>query len=320
MPLDFAYRVHTDIGHSYAGAKVNGNIVKMNYELKNNDSVEILINKNPSGPKPKWLDYVKTSNARDKIRSWLRKKNPEENVRIGREIAERHLRLLTNITPEAFVAKFSSEEQQLFLRTLGYGDAVSTLEALGDGSLTIEKGYDLLKRSAPELYAKIEELSVHQQKKESTVTKPFSQDVKVMVGGDPSLQSSLAKCCNPRPADQIVGYLTKKKGIVVHRIDCMNIVGRSEGDKFIPAQWRDSAMQEHPLLLVLRVKRQPNVLRDLTYEIANSGYGVTNITAQEKDEEESEVRVKLLVRDLAGIQRLYKTLASLDYVASVARA
>jgi (p)ppGpp synthase/HD superfamily hydrolase len=79
-------------------------------------------------------------------------------------------------------------------------------------------------------------------------------------------------------------------------------------------------MQEHPLLLVLRVKRQPNVLRDLTYEIANSGYGVTNITAQEKDEEESEVRVKLLVRDLAGIQRLYKTLASLDYVASVARA
>ncbi|MFC1640951.1 RelA/SpoT family protein [Patescibacteria group bacterium] len=319
-PLDFAYRVHTEVGHKYAGAKVNGRIVKMSQELHNNDVVEILTTKNADGPNRKWMDFVKTSNARAKIRNWLRDKNPTENIEIGKQILDRRIQFLTKLKLSTFIERLTDEDLQRVLDAVEASDFDHLYEALGNGSTTIETIQEKIQRNDPLLFGRIVKLAVHEGlKKEKVHRIDNTKKIRVVVNNDPSLQSSLALCCKPTKKDAITGYLTKKKGIVVHQNDCENLDGNLDKSKFIRAVWEEQFAEQRTITIKALVQRKPGSLRDMTSEIENSGLNVSNIKAGLLNEKQGYVRVQIFVDDITQLEDLCRKIEKLDYVDEVAR-
>ncbi len=321
-PIDFAYRVHTEIGNKCMGARVNGKMVKMDYPLQNNDMVEILTISNAQGPKRKWLDYAKTHNARSKIRAWLRRNNTEENIRIGREIAEHQIQILTKMKLEQFWNFFSEAERHKMVKAVGFNSLDEIFEALGNGTLTMEKGRARLKIIHPELDTKLSDLILqHGIQHEETLTKRKSsiQDIRVVVNGDKSFSYSLALCCKPKPFDTIIAYITTKKGITVHKAACDNVGKNLLEDKFISASWYDPSADEHKIQVQVVVRRNPRVLRDIAAEVGNLGVGVNHIQAEILDDERAQINLQVLVSNIEQIQVLFRTIESLDIVESVTR-
>jgi GTP pyrophosphokinase len=319
-PIDFAFRVHTEIGNKCMGAKVNGKMVKMDYELQNNDVVEILTMSNTQGPKHKWLDFAKTHNARNKIRAWLRKNSPEENIKIGKSILERYIQMLTKLSLDQFVAKFTDAEKQKGFKIVGVKNFDELFEALGNGSLTIENAGAILRRNDTELTNKVQ--SIFDQEglqKEETTKKRVSKKLRIVVNGDKSLSYSVAQCCKPEVSEVIVGYITKKKGITVHRAGCRNLMSNKYQTKIISASWVDVDSDEHKIQIEVLSLRQPGALRDIASEITNSGVGLTNIQAEIIDDGHIRMNIHLSVASLNQLQKIFKTIEALDFVESVLR-
>ncbi|MES0329717.1 MAG: bifunctional (p)ppGpp synthetase/guanosine-3',5'-bis(diphosphate) 3'-pyrophosphohydrolase, partial [Dehalococcoidales bacterium] len=218
-PLDFAYRVHTELGHRCIGAKVNGRLVPFNYQLKNGDVVEVMSAKRARGPSRDWLSphlgYIKTSHAREKIRQWFKKQERAENIEHGRELLEKELKQLG--------LKFSNREKLAEL--FKYDSVDDFLAAIGYGGISVH--HIALKLAA-------------QQEKPRPVAnvappKPPTSAVQVLGVGD--LLTNLAGCCHPVPGDDIVGYITRSRGITVHRCDCFNVVNEEEKERLIKVEW-----------------------------------------------------------------------------------
>lgn len=322
-PIDFAFRVHTEVGNKYIGAKVNGKMVKMDYELQNNDCVEILTISNAQGPKHKWLDFAKTHNARNKIRTWLRKNSPEENTAIGRSIAERYVQVLTKLSLDQFMAKFTEAEKQRMLKDIGLKTFNEYFEALGNGSMTLESSRGLLARNDPEISQKIQSIFDQEGLKKEEVGRSIRkrniQDIRVVVDGEKSLSYSLALCCKPQSFDTIMGYITKKKGITIHKAGCENLIHNIYQTKIVPATWVDLNAEEHKIQIEVMVHRQHGVLRDLASEVTSSGIGLTNIQAEIMNDEHAKVNIHVVITSLQELQKLFKKIEALDFVESVTR-
>ncbi len=210
-PVDFAYRIHTEVGHRCIGAKVNGRMVPLDYQLENGEIVEILTSKGPHGPSRDWLNFVKSASAKERIRKWFKSQRREENVAKGRDLLERELHRMHRLTlaqlPEGkleeIAAQYSYQSAEDFLAALGYGDlsprAVVMRMALARG----EGGDDL--RSIPLI--------------------PQARPTpRVLVRGERGILTRIAPCCQPVPGDAITGYTTRGRGVSVHRVDCINAI------------------------------------------------------------------------------------------------
>ncbi len=217
-PLDFAYRVHTELGHRCIGAKVNGRLMTLSSELKNGDVVEIMSTKGERGPSRDWLNphlgYVKTSHAKEKIRQWFQRQKRTENIERGRQLLDKELRHL-GITIER------AELASLF----NYNNPDDFLAAIGYGGITTHQ-------IAVKLAAQQESSKVVI---EVAPSKEAPSEVKVLGVGD--LVTHLAQCCHPVPGDRIIGYITRSRGVTIHRQDCYNVVNEDEKDRLISVEW-----------------------------------------------------------------------------------
>lgn len=321
-PIDFAFRVHTEVGYKYIGAKVNGKMVRMDYALQNNDVVEILTISNAQGPKHKWLDFAKTHNARNKIRAWLRKNSPEENKQIGKTLTEKNIQMLTKLNLEQFMAKFTDTEKARILKALQYKTFDEYYEALGNGSITINSARATVQKNDPEINEKIQRIVAEEglkhEEPSASVKKP-AKEIRAVVNNDRSLSCSLARCCKPKAYDVIVGYITKQKGITVHKAACKNLLTNVYQTKIIPAAWVDIETTEHKIQIDVHVKRQVGVLRDLASEITSIGIGLTHVQAEIIDEGHANVSMLVSVSSLTQLQNLFRVLEGLDFVESVVR-
>jgi len=321
-PLDFAYRIHTEVGNNYTGAKVNGSIVRMNYAIRNEDVVEIITAKNSPGPKPKWVDYVKTSNARNKIRAWLRKKDPVENTKIGREMLDHYTNLLAKINFTDFYEKLTESEQRQYLRALDVKDLEGLYECIGNGSLPLDslrsrinqENHPLLKR----ITALERESGFQPEELQKRVTGERDTD-QVIVNNDPSIQSTLALCCQPKPGDSIIGYLTKKKGITVHRTDCRNINDKQNQERSLQVVWSDRSKDHRKISIKVLAKRQTGALSNLSTEIYNMGIGVSDIQVSLVNDKQAVFTIQMFIENLSQIRKLVKSIEGLDYVENVKR-
>ena len=211
--VDFAYAIHTEVGHSCVGAKVNGKLVSLKYQLKNGDKITIMNSKTTSGPSLDWLNepsgYVKTTSARSKIRQFFNKQERQSNLERGKEIFQRQLkRLDMGITPQ--------ESSEL----LKYNNEEDMFVALGDGSLTWAK-----------LIGRTNITDVDRIKTSSVEAIGHHSGVEVLGVGD--LLTNIAKCCNPIMGDEILGFITRGRGVTIHRQNCSNIVNEDEPDRII---------------------------------------------------------------------------------------
>lgn len=264
-PLDFAYRIHTELGHRCIGAKVNGKLVPLNYELKNGEIVEIMTTKADRGPSMDWLNpdlgFVKTPHAREKIRQWFKKQERAQNIERGREILERELKRLgvTISSLEETARKFNYADPDDFLAAIGYGGITPHQLAL-------------------KLVAEPEEIS--------PVVKPSSaktvshSGIQVLGVGD--LLSHLANCCHPVPGDAIIGYITRSRGVSVHRKDCINIQKVEDKRRLIEVSW-GKVQQVYPVDIQIDAWDRVGLLRDITTIVADAKVNIAGISTEYHD-------------------------------------
>jgi len=303
-PLDFAYRIHTDVGHRCVGAKVNQRLVPLDYQLQNGDIVEIVTSKTPKPPSRDWLNpnlnFVKTAHAREKIRQWFKRQQREENVVRGREQLDKELiRLgLDHIKLEEIAALFKYEKVDDLLAAIGTGEVnpqgISAKLMTPEPSLA--EGLPEVGPTAP-----------------TTVTK----GVQVMGVGD--LLSRLARCCNPVPGEPIVGYITRGKGITVHRADCPNILAEDERERLVPVEWGRVQEQVYPVNIRLEAWDRDGLLRDVATVVAEDRVNMASVSAISNPDRTATIRATLEISGLAKLSRILSRLEGIKGVLSVHR-
>ncbi len=300
-PLDFAYRIHTDLGHRCIGAKVNGRLVPLNYQVRNGDTIEILSTKADRGPSRDWLNpslaYLKTSHAKEKARQWFRKQEREENIERGKELLERELRRLgMSLSGQEKIAHlFKYEEFDEFLCAIGCGDINTHQIAV---KLAGEERSQVLPQAPPKL-------------------QPVSAAVQVLGVGD--LLTHIARCCNPMPGDEIIGYVTRTRGVTVHRKDCPSIINEEEKERLVRVDWGRSP-RLFPVAIRIEAWDRVGLLRDISTVISSGErVNMVRVSSVEHDDGTVTISATLEVTGIGQLSRLLSKLEGVRGLISVAR-
>jgi GTP pyrophosphokinase len=304
-PIDFAYRVHTELGHHCIGGKVNGRLVPLNYQLQNGDVVEILSGKSSRGPSRDWLNanlgYARTAHTREKIRQWFKKQERAENIERGREIIDKELRRL-NLT--------LAECQPELLKIFKYDQLDDFLAALGYGGITTTH---IAARLEP-LVHRDEELDVPQVERPAPRT--HSHSVQVLGTGD--LLTQMARCCNPVPGDSIIGYVTRSRGVTVHRGDCYNVIHEDEKDRLVDVEWGRTG-EMYPVAVHIDAWDRVGLLRDLSTVVSEEKVNMMGVRTEHDDERTTSVYLTLETTGVSQLSRLMQKLESVRGVITVNR-
>jgi guanosine-3',5'-bis(diphosphate) 3'-pyrophosphohydrolase len=299
-PIDFAYRVHTDLGHRCVGAKVNGKLEPFNYILKNGDIVEIIASKNPRGPSLDWLNphlgYVNTSHARAKIRQWFNKQERTENIERGKQILDKEIHRLGIKTERQVLAEF-----------FGYSNLDDFLAAVGNGSITAHQ--IVLKLAAQE--EKAPDVT------EVAAPKPTAPAVQVLGVGD--LMTSIARCCHPVPGDKIIGYITRSRGVSIHRVDCHNIVNEDERERLIPVEWGQSDDHLYPVNIQVKAWDRIGLMRDITTVVAEEKVNITSVNLADSVGGTTTMFFTIETKGLAQLSQILKKIDGVRGIISVSR-
>ncbi|HEY3476198.1 MAG TPA: bifunctional (p)ppGpp synthetase/guanosine-3',5'-bis(diphosphate) 3'-pyrophosphohydrolase, partial [Anaerolineales bacterium] len=284
-PIDFAYHVHTDIGHRCRGARVNGKLVPLYQELKTGDQVEILTAKR-GGPSRDWLNpnlgLVKTQRARSKIKAWFKKQEDEQNLAQGRVTLERELQRL-GITNTNF---------EKMARELGFKIPEEMFIALGNGDLSVNRVIKEL--SEIEETADILEANIPAQE-----TKPSTDAVEVV--GLKGLLSTMARCCNPMPGDQIVGYITRGRGATIHRQDCPNILRRKDTERLLQVDW-GKVERTFPVNITVKAYDRQGLMGDISTLLQGEGVNIADVSVN-YNRTVADIKLVIEIRDLAQLSR-----------------
>lgn len=252
IAIDFAYAIHSAVGNQMVGAKVNNRLVPIDYEIKNGDRIEIITSQNSKGPSPDWVTRVKSTQAKTKINQWFRSQEKEENIQKGKEL------LIQNAKSKGI--EFSdinkTEYQKLILRRYGLHDWANALATIGHGSLkeglVINRMYEAFKHDHPivqtdkDIIEKVE-AQTRVTKEKETQTKRKRSKNGVLINGIVDLPIHFSRCCSPVPGDEIIGFITRGRGITVHRTDCINIMNIPEREKerLVEAVWEEDMLSEN---------------------------------------------------------------------------
>ncbi|MGW8207761.1 MAG: RelA/SpoT family protein [Syntrophobacteria bacterium] len=285
-PIDFAYSVHTEVGNQCTGAKVNGKLVPLKYELKNGDIVEI-ITSSKHVPSKDWLKIVKTSRARTRIRHWIKTEERERSITLGREICEREFRkhgmnFTKYLNSDEFlqVAKsFSLQKMEDLLASIGYGK-ISALQAIGKLTSLIE----------PE--EKPDELVVERPERKE---RPLHRGG-VLVKGVDDILVRFAKCCNPLPGEQIAGFITRGRGVSVHRADCPSLLS-SGFERRIEVDWDRDAEEVHPVGLAVICANVKGMLAAISGTLSNHDINILQANVRTRVDNRAECKFVVEVRD-----------------------
>ncbi len=302
-PIDFAYHVHTEIGHRCRGAKVNGQLVGLDYQLRNGDQVEILTAKR-GGPSRDWLNpdlgFVRTARARQKIRAWFKKLDREQNISLGRELLERELQRLGYHGTLEHVASI-----------MGYQNADDLFAALGYGDLNTQQ-----------IAARLAELEEKPTlpPEEATPSEPAPISSDIHVRGVGRVLTTLARCCNPVPGDEIIGYVTRGRGVTVHRRDCPNILNTAEPERLIEVHWGSDDGNTYPVAIFVRAWDRGGLLRDIAAVVADEDINMSaaNVVTH-KAENLATITATLEIRNMAQLSRVLAKIERLPNVLEARR-
>ncbi len=286
-PIDFAYSIHSAVGNRMVGAKVNNRLVPIDYVLHNGDRVEIITSQNSKGPSRDWLNIVKSSQAKTKINQWFRSQFKEENIAKGREL------ITQNAKAKGYDINVicKPEYQQKVIRKYGYHDWDAVLASVGHGGLkegqVVNKLADLYDKDHPKVVTDEEVLSVvDSDKAKLQQKKPSKSKNGIIVKGMDDMAVHFSKCCNPVPGDEIVGFITRGRGVSIHRTDCTNIINLSdlEKDRLIEAEWQDGAVgregEKYQTEIVAFANNRTGLLADISRIFTEKNMDISNISSK----------------------------------------
>lgn len=317
-PLDFAYRIHTNIGHHCQGARVNGNLVRLDYKLKTNDMVEIITSNSQQGPSRDWLKIVKTQTARNRIRQWFKRENREENIQRGREMLEDTARrqgqpLATLLKPE-----YSAE----VLKRLNMTSLDDLYSAIGFGGISasqvLHKLSDRYRKAvkAEELTGQLSAAPSAQQQ-----AKPRAVPVNgVIVHGDPGMAVRFGNCCNPLPGDAIIGYITRGRGVSVHRADCTNAENLCrDPDRIIDVEWAITADTSFHAALQIHAEDRAGTLLEISALLSGMNINIQGLSGKPTGDGKYVVDMTFSVSNSAELEQIIRSLKRLKCVNEVYR-
>ena len=326
-PLDFAFKIHSEIGYKCVGAKVSGKMVPIDYVLQNGDIVEIVTSSNSSGPSMDWLNIAKSSNARNKIRAYLKRENKNENIEKGRDLVEKYFKK-RNLDVPTFMkdqyirraikdAKFANPEEAWVQLSAG-GSLVSKF-----ANLLISYYEEDTKQELPKSNEEIiEELKVQEAKK-TRAQKKSKDNPGIVVEGADNLMIKLAKCCNPVPGDEIIGFITKGRGISVHRCDCTNIVSLPEEEKarFIEVEWEDlKAGKSYEATINIIGSDRRGLLSDISKVCDNMDVNLSGVNARTGKDGAMNMTIQLEISSIQEMDRILRALRNIEGITNVYRA
>ena len=298
--LDLAYRVHTELGHRCTGAKVNGKLVPLSYQLNNGDVVEILSSKVARAPSRDWLNlhlgYIKTSHAREKIQQWFRRQERGENIERGRELLEKEMRHLG----------IRASEREELAKLFKYDNFDDFLAAIGYGGVSTHQ-------IALKLSAQPEQPQV---KAVATPPKPPEAAIRVLGMGD--LVTHLARCCRPVPGDKIIGYTTRSRGVTIHRQDCYNVIHEDERERLIAVGWEQTDSL-YPVNIKVEAWDRVGLIRDITTLVAEEKVNIARMSSTHNDDHTVSEFFTLETTGLVQLSRLLKKIEGVKGVISISR-
>jgi guanosine-3',5'-bis(diphosphate) 3'-pyrophosphohydrolase len=300
-PIDFAYRIHTDVGHHTVGAKVNGRLVPLSQKLHTGDIVEITTNKTSPGPSRDWLTFVSTSNARAKIKQWFKHERYQENITHGRELLERELRRTGSVT-----AGMKPERLKEIAEQFGMPSEEELLAAVGNSDLSLLQVAQALRGDAP---AEPAEPSLPA----APPAPPRATGVRVR--GVDNVLINFARCCTPLPGDRIVGYVTRGRGVTVHRQDCPNIEFlRAHPERLLEVSWETAAEGAYQVEVEVEAFDRVGLLKDIMAAIAETKTNALSVNARVRKD---KVVVTNLVLDIRNVSQLHAVIQKIEKVPEV---
>jgi GTP diphosphokinase / guanosine-3',5'-bis(diphosphate) 3'-diphosphatase len=306
-PIDFAYRIHTDIGHKMVGAIVNNRIVTLDYTLKTGDIVSVKTNKNSQGPSEDWLKIAKSSHAKHKIKGFLNKQNRDEIIQIGKELLERELQTqrIQESVDDAFVKKHFEKNMLLTVTDLHLeiGKGMLSPKTVANKLQGLEVDKDLLLQRQMEKAAR--QLTTH-------------SETGVVIEGLTSPQIKLANCCSPIPGDEIFGYVSKNSGIVIHADFCPN-QKQLEGARVLEVYWAKELNRKYPAWLKVIGTNKPTLLTEVVTVVNATGVAIAEVNARTTVNLELIIKLKVSVSNLASLQTLMHNLRKVTDIYTVER-
>jgi guanosine-3',5'-bis(diphosphate) 3'-pyrophosphohydrolase len=305
-PVDFAYRIHTEVGHRCIGAKVNGRMVPLDYALNNGEIVEVLTTRSPHGPSRDWLNFVKSASARDRIRKWFKAQRRDENVAKGRDMLDKELRRMHRLG----LAQIPEGKLEEIAHQYKYGTADDFLAAVGYGELS---PHTVIMKMALVPGDEGDEL------KSIPLIPQVEPTARVLVRGERGVFTTIATCCQPVPGDSITGYTTRGKGVTVHRSDCINAVNAVEKHRVLPVDWDAQATHLYPVAIKIEAWDRTGLLRDIATVVAESRVNMSAVKVDVYDDKSAVVSTTVEIDSLSQLSRLMEKLELVRDVHTVAR-
>ncbi|GAB3599253.1 RelA/SpoT family protein [Microbacterium tumbae] len=313
-PVDFAYAVHTEIGHRTMGAKVNGRLVPLESVLSSGDVVEVFTSKNPdAGPSQDWLGFVKSTRARNKIRGWFTKERREEAIEQGKEAIARAMRR-QNLPLQRLMSQESFSE---LARQLHYEDVAGLYAAVGEGHISTQS-----------VIEKVTALVADEDTSTGAIDLPAmpvresrTGDSGILVRGAADILVKLAKCCTPVPGDPIVGFVTRGSGVSVHRADCVNVkaLGAEDKERFVDVEWAPTTKSVFRVQIQVEALDRSGLLSDVTRVLSEHHVNILSATVQTTDERLALSRFVFEMGDAVHLDRVLNAVRRIDAVYDVYR-
>lgn len=323
-PVDFAYSIHSGVGNRMVGAKVNGKMVPIDYEIQNGDRVEIITSPNAKGPSRDWLKIVKTAQARSKINQFFKQELKEDNIKKGRELLEKYCKIKGYVYGEIT----RPEYREMILDKFSYKDWDAILSAVGHGGL--KEGQVLNK--AIEEYEKRHKKEVSDEEVLEAITensRPKGHEVKnkggIMVKGIDDVAVRFSKCCNPVPGDEIVGFITRGRGVSIHRKDCVNMKDLSENDKarVIEAEWQEDSVnannESYQAKINIYANNRTGILADISRILTESDVSVSSMSSRVSKQGLATVGITFEIHGKDELRRLMEKFSSVESVIGIDR-
>ena len=301
-PIDFAYHVHTEVGQTCLGAKINHKVVPLNTELQNGDTVEI-IKSSSQNPNYGWLKFAVTSKARNRIKRYLSKKERDESIKMGEEIMTKSLRRLKLIN--------LLDEVKDAYKKFGFGGTDQLMEAIGKGEISIR---DILDKIRPD------EAQVEEDEPSSLFSFKRKESRNIKLEGISNIMANFGKCCNPIPGDDMLGFITRGRGITVHRSDCSSLpLLNKESDRLVPVEWEVSRKDFFNVQLKVVGQDRKGLLKDMTESISKLNINMTSVDIKVKEAVATAIFI-IQVNNLKQLDRVIRIMSKVKSIDFVERA
>jgi len=320
-PIDFAYSIHSAIGNSMIGAKVNGRIESLDYELNNGDIVEIITSSASKGPSRDWLKKVKTSQARNKIKQWFKKEKREENIERGKELFDKELKKM-RISPQQLLKQ---EIIETALKKYNFHNLDDMYAAIGLDAISsrkiITKLQDEYRKTLPlEEQKKLLLETGKDQEKEKKKRETKNPESGVIVKGVDNCLVRLSKCCNPVPGDRIIGYITRGRGVSVHRDDCINVKNTPDADtRLIEVSWYKGKSASYQAELTVKAHDRTQLLMEITNVIGDAGIPLKAINARTTKDNVAMMHLTVEITDTEQLEKIINKIKRVQNVFEITR-